>query len=70
VSDGEKDRVAKRRQAPRFQVRVPGFVDDEFIGFGDVIKHATSTVGIRPCGGCGRRAEAMNRLIGFRRPQR
>ncbi len=60
------DRVAKRPEGPRFQMRVPGFVSDEAIGLGDVVKRATSTLGIRPCGGCGRRAEALNRLVGIR----
>ncbi|MFJ3791410.1 hypothetical protein [Kitasatospora sp. NPDC090091] len=44
---------------------MPGFVSDEDIGLGDAVKHATSTVGIRPCGGCLRRAEALNRRVVF-----
>lgn len=67
MSEGQKDRVVERRDRPRFQIRVPGFVGDEVIGLGDAIKHVTSTVGIRPCGGCSHRAEALNRLVGFRR---
>ncbi len=45
---------------------MPGFVGDGVTGLGDVIKRAMSTVGIRPCGGCDRRAEALNRLVGLR----
>lgn len=47
------------------RVRLPGFVSDEDIGLGDVIKRATSTVGIRPCGGCKQRAAALNRWVTF-----
>ena len=32
---------------------------------GDTVKRATSTVGITPCGGCGRRAAALNRWMVF-----
>jgi hypothetical protein len=46
-------------------IRLPGFVSDEDIGLGDVIKHATASIGIRPCGGCLRRAESLNRRIVF-----
>lgn len=47
--------------APPRRMRLPGFLVEEEIGLGDVIKHATSRVGIRPCGGCQRRADALNR---------
>jgi hypothetical protein len=50
---------------PPHQVRLPGFVSDEEIGLGDVIKRVTSTFGIRPCGGCERRAAALNRWFVF-----
>jgi hypothetical protein len=48
-----------------YRVRMPGFVSEEEVGLGDVIKRATSTVGIRPCGGCQRRATALNRWFVF-----
>ena len=48
-----------------YRVRLPGFVSEEDVGLGDVIKRATSTVGIHPCGGCGRRAAALNRWMVF-----
>ena len=50
-----------------FRVRLPGFVQDEEIGLGDVIKRVTYAVGIRPCGGCETRATALNRRIVFTR---
>ena len=47
------------------RVRLPGFVSDEDIGLGDVIKRATYAVGINPCGGCERRAALLNRWMVF-----
>lgn len=55
------------RSEARLQIRLPGFVTDEQIGLGDVVKRATYAVGIRPCGGCQRRAETLNRWVAFRR---
>ena len=54
-----------------YVVRLSGFITDEEVGLGDVIKRATSTAGIRPCGGCNRRAEVLNRWFAFsgRRPR-
>ncbi len=53
-----------------YRVRLPGFVSDQDVGLGDAIKHATSTIGISPCGGCARRAATLNRWLAFsgRRP--
>ena len=49
------------------RVRLPGWVTDEDVGLGDVIKRATSAIGIRPSGDCGceRRAAALNRWLVF-----
>jgi hypothetical protein len=54
-----------RRGRQPYKVRLPGFIKDEEIGLGDVIKRATSAVGIRPCGGCAGRAAALNRWFVF-----
>lgn len=56
-----------RKQVPAYRVRLPGFITDEEIGLGDALKRATSYVGIRPCGGCRRRAAALNRWVVFSR---
>ena len=48
-----------------YRVRLPGFVSDEDIGLGDAIKQVTYAFGIRPCGGCERRAAALNRWFVF-----
>ncbi len=37
-------------------------------GLGDVVASVTSAVGIKPCGGCGKRREALNRLVPFKQP--
>jgi hypothetical protein len=47
------------------RVRLPGFILDEEVGLGDVIKRATSYMGIKPCGGCEGRATALNRWMIF-----
>ena len=39
-----------------YRVRLPGFISDNEVGLGDVIKRATSAIGVRPCGGCEHRA--------------
>ena len=54
-----------RRERRPHQVRLPGFIVDEEIGLGDVIKRATSYAGIRACGGCDRRAASLNRWLAF-----
>jgi hypothetical protein len=46
-------------------LRLPSFVADADIGLGDVIKRATSAIGFTPCGGCQRRAAALNRWLVF-----
>jgi hypothetical protein len=46
-------------------MRLPGLVSDQDIGLGDVITKSTTALGIRPCGGCAQRAEALNRWMVF-----
>jgi hypothetical protein len=53
------------------RVRLPGFVGDQEVGLGDVVKRLTTSVGIRPCTACERRAAALNGWMAFsgrRRP--
>ena len=57
-------RLGDVRRSP-YRVRLPGFVSDEPIGLGDIIKRVTYTAGIEPCGGCERRAEALNNWLVF-----
>jgi hypothetical protein len=61
-----KEEMAKVEDHPR-RVRLPGFLVENEIGLGDVIKRATSLIGIKPCGGCDARAAALNNWIVFTR---
>ena len=36
-------------------------------GLGDTIARATAVVGVKPCGGCQKRRQALNRLIPYKR---
>ena len=47
------------------RVRLPGFINDDEVGLGDVLKRATHAFGIKPCGGCARRAATLNRWLSF-----
>jgi hypothetical protein len=38
---------------------------DAMDGLGDVVAAATKAIGIKPCGGCQRRREALNKLVPF-----
>ena len=53
-----------------YRVRLPGFIVAEDIGLGETVKRATSYLGVRPCGGCQKRAAVLNRRLVFtsRRP--
>jgi hypothetical protein len=61
---GSKEQADESERAPR-HVRLPGFIGDEDIGLGDVIKHASSYIGIQNCGGCNQRRIALNRWMVF-----
>jgi len=64
-----KKRLAKTEGTERrpHRVRLPGFLIEKEIGLGDAIKRVTYAVGIRPCGGCEKRAAALNRWMHFTR---
>jgi hypothetical protein len=57
--------ASKERKRQPFKIRLPGFVLAEEVGLGDVIKRATGAVGIKSCGGCEKRAAALNRGVVF-----
>jgi hypothetical protein len=54
-------------ERPAHRVRLPGFLIEEEIGLGDVIKKTTYAMGIKPCSGCEKRAAALNRWMIFSR---
>ena len=65
----EADSEAEARREPQpYRVRLPGFLGArEEVGLGQAVKRATSRAGIRPCGGCLRRAAALDPWIRFTR---
>ncbi|WP_367132452.1 MULTISPECIES: hypothetical protein [Streptomyces] len=65
-SPGTRRDERYRRDTPRHRVRLPGFVrEDAEIGLGDALARVTTAAGFRPCGGCARRAAALNRWMAF-----
>ena len=66
----ESTDVSEPATKPRHVVRLPGFLRDEPVGLGTVIKRTTTALGIQPCGGCTQRAERLDRFVGFGRRRR
>lgn len=66
---GQKDteREAQVAESHPRRVRLPGFLIEKEIGLGDLVKNTTYAIGIRPCAGCEKRAEALNRWVTFTR---
>jgi hypothetical protein len=62
-SKAEKDKSDR----PAHRVRLPGFLIEEEVGIGDLIKKTTYAMGIKPCGGCEKRAAVLNRWMIFSR---
>lgn len=65
----KKEKITKEVQGDRervpYRVRLPGFISEEEVGLGDVVKRATYALGIKPCGGCTKRAASLNRWMVF-----
>jgi hypothetical protein len=61
----KKDLTHDQPERKPYRVRLPGFISDQDVGLGDVIKQATYAIGVKPCGGCERRAAALNRWMVF-----
>ena len=56
----------KTKSEPQpYRVRLPRFITDKVVGLGDVIKRVTYAIGVKPCGGCERRAATLNRWFVF-----
>jgi hypothetical protein len=66
MTDDTSQRTASEtKERQPYRVHLPGFVSDQDIGLGDTVTRATSLFGIKPCGGCERRAAALNRWMVF-----
>ena len=63
-ADDANSAPEKNGQQPH-RVHLPGFITDDEIGLGDVIKRTGSYLGIPPCGGCEHRAARLNRWLVF-----
>jgi hypothetical protein len=57
----------ENRESKPFRLRLPGFLIDEEIGLGDAIKDVSFGIGLKPCGGCDKRAMVLNRWVRFTR---
>lgn len=65
-SEDKKESTGKTERQPG-RIRLPGFIKEEEIGLGDVIKKVTYAMGVKPCTGCEKRAAALNRWMRFTR---
>ena len=63
----ENRTVTEEIQTTPPKVRLPGFITGDEVGLGDVVQRVTYAMGIKPCGGCERRAAAINRWMVFTR---
>lgn len=61
---GMNRRASPTNKNQPYRINIPGLIGEE-IGFGDVIKNITTKVGFKPCGGCQRRAAALNQWVAF-----
>jgi hypothetical protein len=50
----------EKREGQPHRLHLPGFVTEGEIGLGDVVGKAAAYAGFKPCGGCERRAAALN----------
>ena len=58
----EQSQPTEQTPAPH-RMRMPGFLVDEEIGLGDVVKKVTTYLGVPQCGGCAHRTAALNRWL-------
>ena len=65
MNEETKDNPEEESERQPYKVRLPGFISEGEVGLGDLIKRATSSFGIRPCGGCEERAAALNHWLTF-----
>jgi len=64
-SESERNDSPDQNEQSTYQLRLPGFITDDEIGLGDMVKRTTSYLGIQSCGGCERRAAKLNRWLVF-----
>jgi len=64
--DAKPEHGTAREREPH-KVRLPGFLIEEEVGLGDLVKKTTYAMGIQPCSGCEKRAAALNRWMSLSR---
>jgi hypothetical protein len=62
-AQGSANGMNNRDDGVRHRVRLPRFIVHEPVGAGQVVKRVTSTVGVKPCTGCERRAARLDRWL-------
>jgi hypothetical protein len=67
MSIEEKKELLGKIEPQPHRIRLPGFIKEEEVGLGDVIKRVTYAMGIKPCTGCEKRAATLNRWMRFTR---
>ena len=65
----QRESQPEKSERPAHRVRLPGFLVEQEIGLGDVIKKTTYAMGIQPCSGCEKRAAGLNHWMTFSRYQ-
>lgn len=63
--DPRQEKDDDKQSGRPYRVRLPGFISEDDVGLGDVVKKVTYMAGFRPCSGCERRAAALNRWMTF-----
>lgn len=58
-----EDVVSKKEQGPK-KIQLPISMEEE-VGLGDLVKRFTTFVGVKPCGGCQKRAQWLNQRAVF-----
>ena len=62
TNDGALSLRHAEMKIPRpIRIQVPGV--RRVVGLGQAVKRVTTSLGIRPCGGCQRRARALDRFV-------
>jgi len=65
MSSASGGEAADKEEFSRHQIRLPGFMGEEPVGLGEVVKRATSYLGVTACDSCEHRATVLNRWLAF-----
>lgn len=65
ITENPTENLATPEPEVGFRLRFPHLLKNE-IGMGDVVKKATSALGIKPCSACQKRADLLNQWLTFK----